>query len=152
MFSGTCRSLARCHPARSTCITIKESAKVLATCESQEIHHGGVSSGQDQRGQFPLLWSHGCIDVGIFTHDLSWGARPHAGRSPSAPRLTDPAKTTLILSHLQHRSLIGGLTSRYCRLDTGWKVFLKVACFSALALGWRGRGTNLRHPCRCSKR
>ena len=90
MFSGTCRSLARCHPARSTCITIKESAKVLATCESQEIHHGGISCRQDQGGHFPLCWSHGCVDVGIFTHDLSWGARPHAGRSPSASRLTDP--------------------------------------------------------------
>src|SRR6266566_5289233 len=51
MFSGTWRSLARCHPARSTCITIKESAKVLATCESQEIHHGGISCRQDQGGQ-----------------------------------------------------------------------------------------------------
>src|SRR5258708_2522589 len=68
----------------------------------KEIHHGGISPRQDQRGHFPLFWSHSCVDVGIFTHDLSWGSRPHARGSPSAPGVTHPTRKALIFSHMQH--------------------------------------------------
>src|SRR5260370_100337 len=75
----------------------------------EQMHHRGISPRENQGGHFPLCGSHSCVDVGIFTHDLSWGARPDARGSPSASRLTDPAKTTFIFSHLQHLPLIGSL-------------------------------------------
>ena len=89
----------------------------------EEIHHCGISPRQDQGSHFPLLWSHRCVDVGIFTHDLSWGARPDARGSPGSSRLTDPAKAPFILSHLQHRPLISRLARGYCCLDRLLEVF-----------------------------
>src|SRR5512135_799106 len=99
----------------------------------EQIHHRGICPGQDQRGHFPLCWGHSSVHVGIFAHHLSRGSWSDAWGSPSPSRLTDAAKAAFIFGHLQHWSLIAGITRGYRRLDSGLEVFLKVACSSALA-------------------
>jgi hypothetical protein len=101
----------------------------------EQIHHGGIRPRQDEGGHFPLCWGDSGVHVGIFAYHLSGGSWSDAWGSPSPSGLTNPAKATFIFSHLQHRSLIGGITGGYRRLDSCLEGFLKAACSSALALG-----------------
>ncbi len=72
----------------------------LADMLQEEIHHRGISRRQNQRGRFPLCWSHSCVHVGIFTHDLSWGSRPDARWGPTSLGMTDATKTSFVLPPL----------------------------------------------------
>ena len=115
----------------------------------KQVHHGRIGVRKDERGHFPLCWGNGGVHIGI---DLSWGSRSNTRWCPGTSELTDPAKAPFILSHLKHWPFIGWLACRYGFLDLGLEVFLKSACSSTSAFGCRGRGINLRQPCRCSKR
>jgi hypothetical protein len=118
----------------------------------KQLHHGGIGGWQHQGCHLPFGRRHHGIDVGVFPHYLSRGAGPDSRRRPGPPGDADPSKAARIFGHLQDRRLDLGGTRGNCRLDLLSEVFLNVACSAGSALGWTGRGTNLRQPCRSSSR
>ena len=122
------------------------------TCSPFQLHHGSIGRRQHQGRRFAFGGGDRRIDVGIFPHHLPRGTRPDARRRPGPSRDADSSKTTLVFGYLQDRSLILWGTGGDRRLDEPFEVFLNVACSVGSALGWTGRGTNLRQPCRSSSR
>ena len=112
----------------------------------EEIHHGRRSLRQNQRGQEPLLGSHGGVDIHILSHHLSWGMWADAWRSPTAFGTADAAKAAFILPHDQHRALIVGWPRGNCRLSLRFKFFLNCSWACGSACGCLGRGMSLRQP------
>src|SRR5260370_3867372 len=73
-------------------------------------HHLGIGRRKNERYHFAFRWRYSSIHVGIFTNDLMCGVWSHSRRSPSTPGDTDATTSSFILTHLQDRSLIVGLS------------------------------------------
>src|SRR6266536_6493896 len=82
----------------------------LGHMREEEIHHLGISGRQNERRQFAFRRLYSGIHIDIFTHELTGSVRPHSWRSPGTPGDTDAAKAAFIFGHLEHRSLIAGLS------------------------------------------
>src|SRR5207249_2670862 len=64
---------------------------------------------------------------------------------PTPPGIIDPSKAPFILGHDHNRARVPSVSLLEESLDLLGEVFLNASCSAALACGWRGRGTTLRH-------
>src|SRR3954468_19893506 len=125
--SGTMRSLARCHPARSISMTPwapgGSGSHGLCDFRQMQVHRGRIASGQDQGRALALLRADRPEDVDR--------ARPLVVRGPGSGSPAGPAAGDLVL--LAHPRLVlppqfyGGAVreARPDRLQGGREVFLK---------------------------
>jgi hypothetical protein len=67
ILSGTTNALAPCQLARSTCTTMKKSAKVWLTGSQFHVHHRRIGCGQYEGDHFSPGWCHRRIDIGVET-------------------------------------------------------------------------------------
>src|SRR5215472_2836915 len=124
----------------------------LTDMHEKELHHRRRGPRQHQGRHLPLGGRHSGIDIGIFPDHLARRTGPNPRGRPAPPLNADPTETGLIFRHLQDGALVLWSTGGNCRLDQSLEVFLNAACSAGSALGWTGRGTSLRHPCRSSSR
>jgi len=118
----------------------------------EQAHHLGIGRWQDQGGQAPPLRTHRGKHIDKLPHDLAGHGGPDRLGCPTPPGIIDPSKAPFILGHDHNRARVPSVSLLEESLDLLGEVFLNASCSAALACGWRGRGTTLRHRWRLRTR
>src|SRR3954468_12036905 len=127
--SGTTRSLARCHPARSISMTPwapgATACATSAKCRLIQVQAHGlrIASRQDQGCALALLWADRSEDVDRTRPLIVRGAGPGASSGPAAGDLVLLAHARLVLPPQLDRGALR--EARPDRLQGGGETFLK---------------------------
>src|SRR6266576_6673537 len=99
------------------------------------IHHISIGSWQNKRNHFSILRSNSCKSIDSLTNNLMRCTRSHSFWRPAPSWLSNTAKTSLVLHHEDHWSMIIWLSFLEHVLNGYGKVFLKASCASISAFG-----------------
>src|SRR5437763_14457403 len=130
----------------------EEIREFLGYMSEEQAHHLGIGRWQDQGGQAPPLRTHREKHIANRPHDLAGHGGPDRLGCPTPPGIIDPSKAPFILGHDHNRARVPSVSLLEESLDLRGEAFLNASCSAALACGWRGRGTTLRHRWRLRTR
>src|SRR6266436_3985809 len=98
------------------------------------VHHIRISSWQDKRDHFSILRSNSCKSIDSLTNNLMRCTRSHAFWCPTPSWLSNTAKTSLVLYHEDHWSMIIRLSILEHFLNGCRKFFFK--SFLSFSIGF----------------
>src|SRR6266700_6271952 len=115
-------------------------------------HHFSIRRWQNQRSHLTRLRINSSKSINGLSDDLLWSTRAYSCWCPTAHRSSNSAKTSLVLDHKDHWSMVILLSILYRFLNGCWKFFLKSSCASLSAFGCIDCGSNFRQLCRSKRR
>src|SRR5215218_2259111 len=152
--SGTTRSLARCHLARSISMTpwapgatacaTSARCRLMGAGSWVQAHGLRVASGQDQGRALTLLRADRPEDVDRVRSLVVRGAGPSSPPGPAPGNLVLLSDARLVLPPQLYGGAVG--EARPDRLQDGGETFLKTSSASGSWASWRGRAESLRSP------